>query len=62
MIEIIVYPSVVIIVVLWYYIKWKNRHFEKLSAILPGPPSYPIFGMGPLFIGSQESNENNILV
>jgi len=62
MIEIIVYLNVIIIVVLWYYIKLKNRHFEKLAAIMPGPPSYPIVGIGLQFIGSQESNENNILV
>ncbi|XP_060860448.1 cytochrome P450 4C1-like [Metopolophium dirhodum] len=52
--EIIIYLSVVIIVVFWCYFKWNNRHFEKLAARMPGPPSYPIIGTGYKFIGSQE--------
>ncbi|XP_022175938.1 cytochrome P450 4C1-like [Myzus persicae] len=54
MIEIIVYLSVVILAVLWCNFKWNNRHFEKLYVKMPGPPSYPIVGIGLQFIGSQE--------
>jgi len=62
MIEIIYYLIVVILVVLWCYIKWSNRHFEKLAARMPGPLSYPIIGTGYKFIGSPERNENNIFL
>jgi len=62
MTEIIVYLSVVIIVVFWCYFKWNNRHFEKLAARMPGPPSYPIIGTGYKFIGSQKRNEHNIFL
>lgn len=60
MLEIIAYITVGILVVFWYYIKWNNRRFEKLAARMPGPPSYPMIGTGYKFIGSPESNENNI--
>jgi len=60
--EIIVYLNVVIIVVFWYYLKWNNRHFEKLAAKMPGPPKYPIIGTGYQFIGSPERNTNNVLL
>lgn len=56
MIEIIYYLIVVILVVLWCYFKWNNRHVEKLAARMPGPPTYPIIGTGYQFIGSPERN------
>lgn len=58
MIDIIFYLNVVILVVLCYYFKWKNRHFQKLAARMPGPLSYPIIGIGYQFLGSSESNTN----
>jgi len=62
MIEIIAYLNAVIIVVLWCYFKWNNRHFEKLAARMPGPPRYPIIGTANQFIGSPERNKNNLLL
>jgi len=59
MIEIIAYIFGVVLVMVWCYFKWQNRHFEKLSAIMPGPPAYPIIGTGYQFFGSSERNENN---
>ncbi|XP_060860449.1 cytochrome P450 4C1-like [Metopolophium dirhodum] len=51
MIEIIVYIIVVIFVVMWCYFKWRNRHFEKLEARMPGLPAYPFIGTAYQFIG-----------
>ena len=62
MIEIIVYPIVVIVVLMWCYFKWINRRFEKLADIIPGPRAYPFIGSGHQFLGSSESNENNIFL
>jgi len=59
MIEIIASIIVVVLVMVWCYFKWQNRHFEKLAASMPGPPAYPIIGSGYQFIGSSERNENN---
>jgi len=61
MIEIIYYLIVVILVVLWCYFKWNNRHVEKLAARMPGPPKYPFIGTGYQFIGlTSERKQNNI--
>lgn len=62
MFEIIFYIIVVIFVAMWCYSKWQKRPFEKLAAIMPGPTSYPIIGVGYQFIGSTtERKKNNIL-
>jgi len=62
MIEIIAYLIVAILVVLWFHFKWNNRKFEKLTARMPGPPSYPIVGTGLEFLGSAERKENNLFI
>jgi len=51
MIEMIVYMIIVIFVVMWCYFKWHNRYFEELAAKMPGPPGYPIIGVGYQFFG-----------
>lgn len=62
MIEIIAYIIIVIVMVMWCYIKWHNRPFEKLAAIMPGPPAYPIVGTAYQFIGlTPERKKNNKL-
>ncbi|XP_022176867.1 cytochrome P450 4C1-like [Myzus persicae] len=61
MIDIIFYLNVVILVVLCYYFKWKNRHFQKLAARMPGPLSYPIIGIGYQFLGSSEKIMSKII-
>ncbi|XP_060860451.1 cytochrome P450 4g15-like isoform X2 [Metopolophium dirhodum] len=61
MIEMIFYLIVVILVVLWCYFKWNNRHVEKLAAKMPGPPTYPIIGTGFQFIGSSEQIISKII-
>jgi len=62
MIELVAYIIIAVLMVIWCYYKWKNRHFEKLAARMPGPPAYPIIGTGYQFIGSSERNENNNLL
>ncbi|CAI6359143.1 unnamed protein product [Macrosiphum euphorbiae] len=61
MIEIIAYVIVVVLVVMWCYFKWHNRHFEKLAARMPGPPAYPIIGTAYQFIGSSEQIMSKII-
>jgi len=59
MIEMVVYVIFVVLMMAWCYIKWQNRHFEKLAAKMEGPTAYPIIGTGYKFFGSSERNENN---
>lgn len=49
---------------MWCYFKWRNRPFEKLATIIPGPKAYPIIGVLYKFIGStsERKKNNNILV
>jgi cytochrome P450 family 4 len=61
MIEIIASIIVVVLVMVWCYFKWQNRHFEKLAASMPGPPAYPIIGSGYQFIGSSEHIMSKII-
>ncbi|XP_015366846.1 PREDICTED: cytochrome P450 4g15-like [Diuraphis noxia] len=61
MIELIVYMIIVVLVVIWCYHKWQNRHFEKLAVRMPGPPAYPIIGTGYQFIGSSEQIMSKII-
>lgn len=49
-INVIIY-TIIFVVALWFYIKWKNRRFEKLASQLRGPKAYPIIGMVHEFIG-----------
>ncbi|KAL4123116.1 hypothetical protein QTP88_015346 [Uroleucon formosanum] len=61
MVEIIAYIIGVVLAMVWCYFKWRNRHFEKLAASMPGPPTYPIIGAGYQFIGSSEQIMSKII-
>eukprot|EP00102_Acyrthosiphon_pisum_P012638 XP_008181891.1 PREDICTED: cytochrome P450 4V2-like [Acyrthosiphon pisum] len=61
MIEIIAYIIGIVLVMVWCYFKWQNRRFEKLAAIMPGPPAYPIIGIGYTFFGSSEHVMSKII-
>lgn len=53
------YVLVSSIMILWCYLKWKHRHFEKVASKLKGPPSYPIIGTGLECIGTHQRKTNN---
>ncbi|KAL4123114.1 hypothetical protein QTP88_015344 [Uroleucon formosanum] len=61
MIEMVVYIIVVVLVMVWCYIKWQNRHFEKLAAKMQGPTAYPIIGTGYTFFDSSEQVTSKII-
>ncbi|XP_050545258.1 cytochrome P450 4C1-like isoform X1 [Daktulosphaira vitifoliae] len=59
--ELVSYAIILLLLIIWFRIKWNRRFIDRFAAKIPGPPSYPLIGSGLEFVGTSQNVMENFI-